>query len=79
MSRRTTPAEAGRAARHAVDAIAALLDATGHPDGARLRACLEALDQVAPHAARIAGDADPLAALLEQLAAHTRRRRLPRR
>lgn len=73
MTKRPRPA-AGQAARQAIDGIAALLDACGHPDGARLRDALAALDQLAPHVAGIVKDPDPAAALLEALAARQRRR-----
>lgn len=67
----------GAAARSVVDAACDLLEACGHPDGARLRAALAACDEALPPLLDHAKDADPIAALLETLAAR-RRKRLPR-
>ncbi|MCC7108001.1 MAG: hypothetical protein IT382_01825 [Deltaproteobacteria bacterium] len=62
----------GRAARALVEAACDVLEASGQPDGKRLRAALSVLDELVGQLHALTQDADPVAAMLERAAARRR-------
>lgn len=65
----------GAAARKAVDSLCDLMESCGNPDGARLRAALAAIDALATDLRPTVADRDPVAAILERMAAKMRERK----